>query len=84
MHTIIQGCCEASTTDDSHVPSPWLEEVQQCLPLVISGPCKLSLGLNVDTTSQTLAKLDFLLESIKGADQGCQNLITRDCFSARS
>ncbi len=62
----MQGCSEVSSASNSHVPSPWLEEVQQCLPLVISGPCKLSLGLNVDTSPQTLAKLGFLLECIKG------------------
>lgn len=50
---------------DSHVSDDWVAQLKACLPEEICTSCKLTLGLNVDDSPQTVAKLLHLLDCLE-------------------
>lgn len=49
----------------SHDSQDWVTQLKHSLPGEISAPCKLSLGLTVDSSPETLAKLVYLLDYLE-------------------
>lgn len=49
------------TSHDSCVTKDWLTQLAIAIPSEITAPCKISLGLNIDDSPATLAKLNYLI-----------------------
>lgn len=52
-------------SQDSHVNRDWMAQLESSLPQTIDTPCKLTLGLNVDSSPDTFAKLTYLLDYLE-------------------
>ena len=57
---------EPDMSCDSHVTADWLKQLSTALPSEITGPCKVTLGLNIDRSPATVSKLTTLLEHLEG------------------
>lgn len=66
--TVMDSDNEVSTRDishDSHVIDDWVTQLKSSLPQKIDTSCKLTLGLNVDNSPETVAKLTYLLDYLE-------------------
>ncbi len=77
------GSCAAGHMERGcHVAASWEDELQQRLPRALSAPCKLSLGLNVDGSEETRAKLCILVDYLKGQFTIIAHTIEQTCHQS--